>query len=586
MVKGYAPILVLGTKADFSLYTCEILKAEGFNEFEICLLTEREMPLIELQKYNIVILGASSVNTELVNCLKKYVEKGGNLIAFRPEQELEEVFGISRVKGTLSNAYIKIDSSLYRGEHYAKEALQFHGTADLYNLNTAEEIAALYLDKVSPCAYPAAAYHRYGEGKAIVFAYNLPLSVMLTRQGNPELAGVEGDGIFGLRAMDMFVGSWLDVSLNNINQADQQMGFLSRCIENLNINKKPLPRFWYFPDMLKSIAILTNDGENSSETDFAPQFEAIETKGASMSLYIKETGLVSKERVEEWIKRGHEISGHPDDTQEADSPTWEGKCRVFGGMTKNIQDSYGLPMLTNVNHWFVWCGKDVNGAKDFTAEAKLEEKFGIKMDLNYAHYDNGAKQGHFLGEPGNFTGSGLPMRFADIQGNVLDIFQVLTNVYDQQYTENKDSEGFYECFKIIADRSLIQEVYSVIAIKSHNDEWHFSKESVMKMLEYAQKKGIPVWTAKRLLEFIQVKDIARFEEIEWTGECLSFKLVCPLGSESLTIMIPYEQDGKFVIRMTSDNEEMLFKIFTVKGMKYAFAILDKLKVCNIKVIYD
>lgn len=585
MIKKHGPILVLGTKADFSLYTCEILKAEGFNEFDTCLMQEGEMTAEELLYYDIVILGAAAIEAKLAHCLKEYVEKGGNLIAFRPDAKLAEVFGVGGSAGTLTDAYIKIGCSLISDKVLNNETIQFHSTADLYVLTGAREIAGLYRNKTTPCGYPAAAFHCYGKGKAVIFTYNLPLSVLLTRQGNPELAGIECDGIYGIRAMDMFTGGWLDTSLNHINQADVQMQFLSRCIEDLCMNKKPLPRFWYLPDMLKSLAILTNDGENSSEAEFIPQFEAVESENAAMSLYIKETDLVSKARVQEWVKRGHEISGHPDDSPEAASPTWESKCHVLNAMAENIKNSFGLSMQTSVNHWFVWCGTDKDGAKDFTAEAKLEEEYGIKMDLNYAHYDNGSNQGHFLGAPGNFTGSGLPMRFADMQGNVPDVWQVLTNVYDQQYMENKDAEGFFDCFRIIADRSLEQEVCSVIGLKSHNDEWYFSKEPVMKMLEYARKKGIPVWTAQRLLKFLQIRDSARFEMIEWTGDRLFFILECPLGSGGLTMMIPYEHDGKFVICLTADCCEIPFKVWTVKGVVYAIATLEDRRICNINAIY-
>ncbi len=585
MGKMNAPILVLGTKADFSLYTCEILKAEGLNAFDVCLLPESKMSFGELHSYDVVILGASEIPQELADSLKDYVEKGGSLIAFSPDEKLAEVFGAEKIPGILADAYVKLDGSRETGRDLAGEALQFHGAAELYSLKGAVEIAGLYRNKTAPCGYPAAALYPYGKGSTIIFAYNLPLSILLTRQGNPELAGSECDGINGLRAMDMFTGGWVDLGLNHINQADQQMQFLSRCIEYLCINKKPLPRLWYFPDRLKSLAILTNDGEDSCEADFVPQFDAIESRGARMSLYVKETGLISREKVQEWVKRGHEISGHPDDTREAENPQWENKCRVYGEIARNIDASFGLPMLTNVNHWFVWCGTDERGTVDFTAEAKLEEKFGIQMDLNYAHYDNGSNQGRFLGAPGNFTGSGLPMRFADMHGNIVDVYQVLTNVYDQLYMENKDPDGFFNCFKTLLDRSLEQEIFSVVGVKAHNDEWSFSREPVMKMLEYAESKDIPVWTAQRLLQFLQRRDGARFAEIQLTERVLNFALECPLGSEGLTAMVPYVFDGKTVDNMSSEHGEIPFKVWTIKGVQYAVATLEGLSACNIKVAY-
>ena len=51
--------------------------------------------------------------------------------------------------------------------------------------------------------------------------------------------------------------------------------------------------------------------------------------------------------------------------------------------------------------------------------------------------------------------------------------QHFNNVYDQQYMENQDSIGFYNCFKGLLDRSIYGEVYSYISIKAHNDEYFF-----------------------------------------------------------------------------------------------------------------
>ena len=86
--------------------------------------------------------------------------------------------------------------------------------------------------------------------------------------------------------MDLFTDGWVNTSKNTINQADEQMRLLSHCIEKMNSYTKPLPRLWYFPDNLKCLVTLTNDGETQGETDFEPQFTDVDAKGAKMSIYI------------------------------------------------------------------------------------------------------------------------------------------------------------------------------------------------------------------------------------------------------------------------------------------------------------
>ena len=80
------------------------------------------------------------------------------------------------------------------------------------------------------------------------------------------------------------------------------------------------------------------------------------------------------------------------------------------------------------------------------------------------------------------------MKFADSRGKTINVYQHLNAVYDQEYNESHDPEGFYNCFKGLMDRSLHNEVYSFISVKSHNDEYYFSKSPLMKMLAYANQQ--------------------------------------------------------------------------------------------------
>ncbi len=324
--------------------------------------------------------------------------------------------------------------------------------------------------------------------KTAAFLYNLPENIVLTRQGNPLFAGIEKDSIPGLRGMDLFTDGWLDNSNSIINQADEQMALLSHCIEEMSTNAKPLPRLWYFPDTLKCLVTLTNDGEYKSETDFEPQFQDVDSMGAKMSIYIIGVDDVSREWVDKWTAKGFEIAGHPDDTKEAGNPDWNNMDSVIKAKKSEIAGKYGLQMRTNVNHWFVWCGRDADGKPDFAAQAKLEELNGIELDINYAHYDIKSNQGdNYLGplgtNQGNFHGKWPCNEICRaLMGKIINVYQQLNAVYDQQYNESHDPEGFFNCFKGLMDRSLNNEVYSFISVKSHNDEYYFSKIPLMKML--------------------------------------------------------------------------------------------------------
>jgi hypothetical protein len=253
---------------------------------------------------------------------------------------------------------------------------------------------------------------------------------------------------------------------------------------------------------------------------------------------------------------------------------------VIRSRKKEIVASYGLPMRTNVNHWFVWCGKDSSDKQEFAAEAKLEEKNGIEMDVNYAHYDMNSNQGeHYLGplgiSQGNFNGSGLVMKFADSKGKIINVYQHMNAVYDQEYNESHDPEGFYNCFKGLMDRSLKNEVYSFISVKSHNDEYFFSKSPLMKMLGYANQQKIPVWTEMKLLDFIKMKDEASFKSINWADNRLSFIINSSIkNSNGLTFMVPVKFGELSIKGISIDGKESGFITRSVKGIVYAFSTIE------------
>lgn len=585
------PILVLAAEKSYAPYTGEILKTEGFNEFQIQSFGDAKVTLKWLKKFDVVILTCMNLTDQQAGMLTNYVQAGGNLVAFKPDKKLNNILGIEDAGGTTDAAFILIKSNTAIGSGLISKTLQLHVNADKYVLKDGEMIASLYKDAFTATEYPAVVTHDYGKGHTMAFLYNLPQNISYTRQGNYYDAGKEMDGITGIRAMDLFTNGWVDTSKNILNQADEQMRLLSHGIEKFNDYTKPLPRFWYFPDTLKCLVTLNNDGEDNKEAEFEKQFEDVDAKGAKMTLYIKEVDFISKEWVHKWTVKGFEMSGHPDDTKQATNPDWNTMDSVFKNLNHKLKAIYDIgPMRTVTNHWFVWDGKKKNGEADFSAQVQIEEQNGILQDCNYAHYDNGSSQGHFLGSfgtnHGNYTGSGLTMKFANTQGDLINVYQHFNNVYDQQYMEHDDKDGFYNCFKGLVDRSLDSEVYSYVSVKAHNAEYYFSEKPLMKMLDYANSKHIPVWTELKLLDFLRAKDEASFNNITWKDNTLSFKIKSSLThTNDIAYMIPFIYRGEKISKITSNGVAQSYVVSSIKGHQYAFATMRPGSVYNIAVSY-
>ena len=560
-----APILVLENSADFGAYTEEILRAEGFNEFQVESPSASGLTVDYLNHFDVVILTETKLSPAQSDLISGYVHGGGNLIAFRPDKQLASVFGISNSESKIADGYIKIEQGNDIGKGLVSDTVKFHGDADQYDLKGATVTATLYSDASKSAESPAVVSYDYGQGHAVAFTYNLPKSIVFSRQGNPLSAGLEKDGIKGIRAADMFTDGWVNSRKTAVNQADEQMRLLSHSIERASSFKKPLPRLWYFPGLNKSLILLTGDGEDSPERDFDAQLADIKSKGARMTLYLK-SPYVPASKVKSWLSDGFEISGHVDDIQEATNPTYDTMNAKMKWTVHALKDVYGVDMRTVRNHWIVWCGTDPEGKRDFTAQASIEAKYGVRLDCNLYHFDQGSTKGHFLGPISNFTGSGLPMKFIDASGGVLDVYQSITQLPDEQWLKG----NLFSNFKILLDRSLDGEGYTFINVNLHTQNWKaWSRKEGLQILDYANLRKVPIWTAERTLQFLQKRDAAEFAEILWSNNELAFQLHVPLPGDGLTLMVPKTFGGKTIANVSRNGQSQPYTFQSIKGSDYA-----------------
>ncbi len=136
------------------------------------------------------------------------------------------------------------------------------------------------------------------------------------------------------------------------------------------------------------------------------------------------------------------------------------------------------------------------------------------------------------------------------------------------------------------DRSLSYEAYSYISVKSHNDEYYFSKEPLLKMIAYAHEHGIPVWTARMLLDFLKMRDESFFSNINWSKNQLSFRLNSSIKNPNgLTFMLPAEFQGKKIKWISKNGNEQAFIIRSVKSYEYAMVTVESGNTYDIIAVY-
>ena len=564
------PILVISQAVDpFSRYPVEILRAEGLNEFaamDLSLVT----PAV-LNAHDVVVLGHAVLSAADVTMLNDWVNAGGTLIALRPDAQLAPLLGITPAAGTLDNKYLLVNTASGPGVGIVNQTIQYHGSADLYTLSGATAVATLYSNATTATSNPAVTTRNVGAngGRAIAFTYDLARSIVYTRQGNPAWSGQKRDGQQDpIRSDDQFFGNasfdpqpdWVDLSKVAIPQADEQQRLLANAITLGNLHRMPLPRFWYLPKGLKAAIVMT--GDDHGDSGMQPRFDIYRSQSTPNC------------SVDDWEcirATGYEFLGSaftPAQAQLYESLGFEVAMHINTGCTPVTQEQYeatvsqsvadfeaqfpGVPPLTtNRNHCVAW--------NSWSQVPEVESAHGIRLDTNYYFWP----PSWVNDTPGLFTGSGIPMRFAKLDGTIIDCYQACTQMPDES------GESFPAFCDALLDRALgPQGYYGVFTTNMHFDFTPNAGSDAV--VASAQAHGVPVVSARQMLNWLDGKNGSTFADLAWSGNQLSFTLGVGTGARNLRGMLPWAAAAGELASLTRDGQPVALTRETIKGVDYGF----------------
>ncbi|HEY6506170.1 MAG TPA: N,N-dimethylformamidase beta subunit family domain-containing protein, partial [Chitinophagaceae bacterium] len=558
------PVLVISSATNpFSRYPVEILRAEGLNGFTATDISTLTAGL--LNNYDVVVLGEVTVTPAQVTMLTDWVNAGGTLIAFKPNALLTPLLGLSTASGTLSDKYLLVNTASGPGTGIVSETMQYHGEANLHTLNGATAIATLYSDATTATTNPAVTSINVGTngGKAVAFTYDLAKSIIYTRQGNPAWAGQKRDGTSGpIRSDDMFYPDWIDLDKVAIPQADEQQRLLANIIIQSSLHRKPMPRFWYLPRDLKAAIVMTGDDHAVNGT--AGRFNQYITLGPNTpqdiaewrairgTSYIYPNTPITDAEVASFQAQGFEIALHGSTGCANFTPTSLANDLDLELTAFTSAYPSALLPVTNRTHCMPW--------SDWASHAKVEASLGIRLDVNYYYWPGAWVQNR----PGMFTGSGIPMRFADLDGTMIDCYQAPTQMTDESEI------GVATFSDALLDKALGTEgYYGVFTANMHTDTAnHIGSNAI---IASALARNVPVISAKQLLTWLDGRNNSSFGTMTWSNNQLSFPITVYSGAVNLRAMLPVVSTGDGVLTsITRNSSPVPFIISTIKGIQYAF----------------
>jgi hypothetical protein len=342
-----------------------------------------------------------------------------------------------------------------------------------------------------------------------------------------------------------------------IPQADELQRLLGNMILSMNADRRPLPRFWYFPNMKKAVILMSGDDhgtDNGTQTVFDTLLNASapgcsvadwECYRATSWLYT-ESGLTNAQAVG-YQSQGFEMGVHVNTncenwTHQTLDSFFTNDIASFAAKYTSIQQA-----KTNRTHCLVW--------SDWATQPKVELSHGIRLDETYYYWPPEWVQNR----PGFMTGSGMPMRFADLDGSIIDVYQAATHLTNE--TDNTSTS-----INSLLDKALGPEGYYGVFGTHYNytvDQFHTT------ILNSAQAHGVSLITAQQLLTWLDGRNSSLFGNPTWNGTQLAFSITVGAGANNLYAMVPNQTTGGHLSSLTINGAAVSFSVQTIKGRSYA-----------------
>ncbi len=568
------PILVLTQATNaFSRYYAEILLTEGLNEF--ALTNVSSISSAALANYDVVILGQTALTPSQVTMLSDWVNGGGKLIAMRPDKQLAGLLGLADAGSTLAEGYLLVNTASGPGAGIVGQTIQFHGTADRYTLGTATSLATLYSAAQTSTVNPAVTLRSVGSsgGQAAAFTFDLARSVVYTRQGNPAWADQNRDAAVTtdtvVRPDDLFYGAassdpkpdWVDLNKLAIPQADEQQRLLANMILSMNSDRKLLPRFWYFPHGHVAVVVMTGDDHGNPGVTAArfDQYLAASPSGGSVddwetvrsASYLFPSAALTAAQAASYNAAGFEIGLHLNTG--CANYTRQALDGFFADQLSQFRTKY--PSLssptTHRMHCIAWSG--------YTVLPEVGLTYGIRLDTSYYFYP----PTWVANRPGMFTGSGMAMRFAATNGNVIDAYQAVTQMTDES------GQSYPYTVDTLLDRALGPEgYYGAFVANMHNDSNPSAGSDAI--LSSALTRGVPIVSARQFLTWLDARNGSSIKSINWNNGSQTFSIEASTAAKGLQVMLPIPA-GYNVSETRFNGSPIAYSLTVIKGVRYVFA---------------
>ena len=146
---------------------------------------------------------------------------------------------------------------------------------------------------------------------------------------------------------------------------------------------------------------------------------------------------------------------------------------------------------------------------------------------------------------------------------MVDVYQAATQMTDesgQSYPFTSDT---------LLDRALGAEgYYGYFVANMHTDLPTIQQDTAL--VSSATSRGVPIVSARDVLEFVDARNQSSFQNITWTTDQLEFDIAAATGANNLTAMVPTAGPNGLVLDTVSRGANNVgYTLDTIKGLEYA-----------------
>jgi hypothetical protein len=319
---------------------------------------------------------------------------------------------------------------------------------------------------------------------------------------------------------------------------------LCEIIKRLLARRAPVPTLWHIPGGNPAILLFSGDEDAGEQEANDRQMRDLESVGGAMSLYVfPDHTSITRERIEDYTRRGHTVSVHPNLVPAAGRPVAEQLARAEQ-QVRLFQQTFHHPVSSVRNHSYGWPG--------YLELPALWERLGIGLDANTCAFLY--RQSPDCGPFANVHAA-LPLPFMREDGRLLDVYQQATHVNDDIWFHPtvphsmKYSAGQFDRIALRILDDAVRFFHSPICVNFHPCNYvDFSGDQGRMLMRRARKMDVPIWSLDRWHDFWRDRASWRLTHHEWDGTHLRFALK-GRSCDSLCLLVPAEYAGRTLAKL-------------------------------------